>query len=155
STLTPILSTVSTLLSVAQAFYTSTTDPYKSLVTGLLSQAQAFNNDLFGTGVFNLSVTADNRQGRIRYDSFGMPLMTLQEAILAAVDSFSDTGDTFRPQFSLSANVVAVGFLATAPSPDQFKALLDSLLSILDLPDWSNFRLRIKRIQAAPTTAPV
>lgn len=136
STLTPILTSVANLLSAAQVFYTTTLDPYSSLVTSLINQAENLNNDFFATGVYDLSVTPFSRSGVTRYDSFGFPLMTPKEAILSAVESFDDLGDSQRPQFSNSAQVSAIGLLASAPSPDAFISIVENLTSILQLEDW-------------------
>lgn len=149
STLTPLLSAAHALVEVAQVFFNPTSSPYAALVTSLLAELQAFNNDLFGTGIYYLSVTAntvENTGTTVKHDTLGIPLLTPNQAIEAAINSFYDTCDTNRPQLSQYAEVCAVALMATAPGAGQFLALIQGLLAIFALPDWLDFSLRLNRI---------
>jgi hypothetical protein len=145
SSITPVLHAASTLLTAAEVFFSPTTNLYAAFVTGLLTEAQNFNNDLFDTGVYQLTVSGDTIGGVVKYDSFGIPLLTPGQAIQAAISSLSDLGDVNRPQFNNTAEVTAIGFMATAPSPDQFITLINNLLNIMNLQDWLNFSVKFTR----------
>lgn len=136
SVIEPLLSAIKTLLQVAEAFYHGVLDPLAATVQALLTEAQNFITDFFGTGVFSLVVDAVNRPGIVKYDSLGIPLMTPGQAIFTAIDSLDDLGDINRPQFSVDASIVGLGFMATAPSPDQFLALIALLRRIFTIPEW-------------------
>lgn len=156
SSLSPLLSAAQALVEVAQAFFNPTTSPYAALVNTLLTELQAFNNDLFATGVYYLSVTANTatNSGRIvQHDPLGIPLLTPEGAIEAAINSLYDQCDVNRPQFSEYAEVCAIGLMATAPSAGQFLALIEALIAIFQLPDWLDFSVRLKRI-LTPICAP-
>jgi len=151
STISPILSSLSALVSAASALYVSTLDPYKTLVTSALTEAQNLNNNFFNTGVYYLTVTGDKIGGKVKYDQYGIPLLTPAQAIDAVVASFDDTADFYRPQFNVSAQVSMVGFLATAPNKDQFIAMLNSFISVINLPDWVLLKDRIERRSSTAT----
>lgn len=136
SALNPLLETIKTLLQIAQAFYSGVLDPLAALAQDLLTEAENIVNDFFGTGVYMLNVDAVNRSGIVKYDSIGLPLLTPGQAISLAIDSLDDTGDIARPQFSNSANICAFGLMATAPSVDQFLALIQQLRNLFTMPDW-------------------
>lgn len=154
STLSPLLAAAADLVSIAQAFFNPTSNPYAALVNSLITQAEDFNNDLFATGVYELTVDGDTIGGRVKYDSFGIPLLTPGQAITAAISSLSDICDTARPQFSNEAEVTAIGFLATAPSPGEFLALINGLLAIFNLPTWANYQVRFNRRMSPPSCQP-
>lgn len=154
STLSPLLSAAAAAVSAAQAFFSPTTNPYSALVDSLLAEAQDFNNDLFSTGVYYLSVHGNNVATANRRDILGIPLLTPGQAITAAIHSFEDTCDEARPQFSDSAQVSAIGILVTAPSLDQFLALIEALLNVINLNDWLSFFTQIKRIGSPPACQP-
>src|SRR5271154_5548535 len=123
SALSPLLSAASAAVEAAQIFFNPTTSPYAAIVTALIAELEAFNNDLFATGVYYLSVTGDtalNLGIPVKHDSLGIPLLTPKQAIQAAINSFNDTCDTNRPQFSQYAEITAFGIMATSPAPEQF-----------------------------------
>jgi hypothetical protein len=156
STVNPLLTAATAAVNAASLFFNPTTNPYSALATGLLTEAQVLNNDIFSTGIYELFVSGDNVSGITAHDQFGIPLLTPRQAINAAIGSFNDLGDANRPQFSINAEVCALGLLATAPSSAQFLTLVNGLLNIFNIPDLSNFAVTIKRrstpavLQAVP-----
>ena len=151
STLSAGLSAVSSLLSVAEVFFNSTTNPYESLTSGVLGELQGLNNNLFGTGVYALTVTGYDIGGPIQYDVTGIPKLTPGQAIGAAIASLDDAGDSARPQFTDSGDICAIGFLVSTPSVDQFIALAQQLLAIFDIPD---FQILLERVISQSSPAP-
>lgn len=85
------------------------------------------------------------------FDSFGIPILTPRECILRAVDSFDDLGDDQRPQLSDAANVAAIGFMATAPGLDQFKALIEAFLAVFEIPEWRFVLARLNEVSDVST----
>lgn len=151
SALIPLLATAHTAVEAAQLFFTPTSNPYASLVTALLAEVQNFNNDLFGTGIYFLEVNGQTTAGIAKYDQAGIPLLTPGNAILTAINSFDDTCDTNRPQFSVQAEVCATGVLATAPSVGEFIGLIQALLAIFSLPAWQSLLTTLLRIHTQVT----
>jgi hypothetical protein len=90
---------------------------------------------------------------QIGVDSFGIPKLSPRQAILAAVESLDDLGDPNRPQFSDNAQVCALGIMATAPGLDQFKALIELLLQVFEIPEWRIALLKFNEVSTTGTTA--
>jgi len=152
TTLSPILSVVSSLLTVAKFIYGGSFDLFKKLVGGLIGELEDLINDLFGTGMFMLVVQPFDAEGKLTYDSEGIPIITPAQAIKTAQDSFDDLGDENRPIFSDDAVVVGFGFLITAPDLPTFKYTLDSVLNIFDIPQ---LRFTLKKFEETePTPKP-
>ena len=113
--ISPILSTTSALLDIAKAFIIGTIDPLQAALLKAIEGLEETLNDIFGSGMFTLTVNPFRLEGVRQFDDFGTPLMTPADIINEMVQSFDDLGDGNRPQFSESAEVVAFGLIATAP----------------------------------------
>lgn len=169
SAVSPILDTAISALEAASAFIGSDEDPIQSIALVLLQELQNFNNDLFGTGVFNLVVNPFNLLGENdpmsiaenqalapylpnfnktfgvrKRDQFGWPLVSPGKIIDIMQQSFDDDGDVNRPQFSESAEVCAFGFLITAPSLESLRPLMESLQAVMDLKQFENILKKLK-----------
>jgi hypothetical protein len=159
SVLDPILTVAETALELAKVFLHATTDPAAALFDAIVSELETLINDFFGTGVFVLEVNPFNVSAASvlvpgltnttapligRHDDFGIPLMTPSEAISHMINSFDDTGDTERPQFSNQASTVAFGFMLTAPDIAGFLALIEAFLAVFN---WPGFDIMKKKIQ--------
>jgi hypothetical protein len=91
----------------------------------------------------------------VGYNPLGIPVLSPRNAILAAIQSFDDLGDTNRPIFSDSAEVACIGFMATAPSLDQFLAIMRSFLAVFEVPDWRLALTKYEEIQNPSAVASV
>jgi hypothetical protein len=95
-----------------------------------------------------------------KFDNFGIPLMTPSQCVNHMIASLDDTGDPMRPVFSDTAQVSALGFIVTAPDIEQFVALAEPLLAILEIDQLADllneFLRRSNRTTAEPSggTAP-
>jgi hypothetical protein len=148
STFGPIISTlgiISDALNIIKLYANPSTDPFAMLVSAAFDELEAVVNNAFGTGVYFLHVTPFNVYGNKNHDTSGMPILYPQQAIQAAISSFDDIGDQDRPQFSNSANVAAIGFMATATSVPDFTDLIEAMLKVFHIPEWELVATRAKR----------
>ena len=141
-----VLNVASTLLGVARAFVGSTTDPFSSAYGAAVSQFDSLNNDLFGSGVFQLTINQFDIPGRRAKDDFGVPVMKPREALSLAIQSFDDLGDPNRPQFTDQATVSAYGFLLTAPTPQGLLQMIEELTAVFAIPDFKVLRERYSEV---------
>jgi len=97
---------------------------------------------------------AYNKKNRARsFDQVtGLPILSANDAILAAIESFDDKGDAARPQFSNSANVCAFGILFTVPTIQQLIDILEAMSDVFKIPE---FEFALKKIKRFKTTAQV
>lgn len=155
SSLQTVVDILDAALKAAQVFATPTADPTSALITALQDELEDIVNDTFGTGFFQLIVTPYTVENP-RYDTFGIPLLTPGEVITTMSTSFDDAGDSRRPQFSDSANVTGFGIIATAPDATQLLTAVNGLLSVLNLKEFQNLKLRLDRaVLAESGTTPV
>ena len=167
------LDTAQAALDVAKAFVTTSANPTTALALALIDELENLNNDIFGTGVFQLVVQPFDASARktiprigeipgfnaadtlieieqagstLPANFLGVPSLTPERTIRLITQSFDDEGDAQRPQFSDSASVTAFGFLVTAPDADEFASLLESLRAVFDLGPFERLLERLKRV---------
>lgn len=152
-TMSSVLQVASTLLGVASALYKANQDPFAAGFNSVLQQVQNLNNDLFASGVYQLTINQFDVPGVRPVDDFGIPLLTPREALQMAINSFDDLADPNRPQFSNSATVSGFGFLATSATPDGLMALIQDILRVFGIPDWQVLLRRYQEATQLPTPA--
>lgn len=139
-----VVGTAASLVDAASAFYGSTADPAASLVTSLVDEIATLVDDTFGTGVYMLVATPYN-VGPLPPGLAGVPRLTPRTCITRMVASFDDQGDDDRPQFSDSANVAALGIMATAADATALITAVEALASLIDIPDLHRMIERARR----------
>jgi hypothetical protein len=154
-TMGAVLGVAQSLLGVASAFVATKVDPFASAFQSIISELEKLNNDLFGTGVYFLTINQLDVPGARRQDDFGIPMLYPREALQMAIESFDDLGDVNRPQFSNQANVCAFGMLATAPSLVGLIDLINALLNVFNISDWDLVKKRMQRASEPPAVASV
>ena len=151
--LTTVVDTLKAAVLVAKAFVTTNIDPYSVLALAIIAELEALIDDFFASG-FSMLVITPNDIENGSFDAFGIPTMTPKRALDEAVKSFDDAGDTRRPQFSDSAQVVGFGMLVTAVSIDELVDKLKGLQSLLNLNGIDFYLNQAERAKATPP-APV
>jgi len=136
SFLTNVVSTISAAIDLVKNFVTGVVDRFKPIVGTIIDELENIENDLYATGCYALVITPWNVSGEKKYDTLGIPVLTVQSAINEAIKSFDDKGDENRPQFSDEANVAAFGILVTAPNLDNFIDLLKRVIQVFYVFDW-------------------
>lgn len=147
-----VLGAAAGLLQVAAAFITGTSDPFKAAYASVIDELEDLLNDLFGAGVFSLTINQFDVPGRRPKDDFGIPLLLPREALQLAIASFDDLADENRPQFSDSAEVAAFGFLANAPSVEGLLDLIKALVAVFSIPDFNLLQRRLQDAIEPPVT---
>jgi hypothetical protein len=153
NTLAGALALASAALDVAKLFVQENIDPFAAAFQEVINQLEDLNNDLFGTGVYLLTINQLDVPGARRQDDFGVPMLFPREALRMAMESFDDPGDPNRPQFSNSAQVCAFGFLATAPSIVGLIDLINALLNVFNIFEWELIKNRLQRATLTPSPA--
>lgn len=164
-----LLDIASKSLEVAQLFFSTTGNPTTALALALIDELEALNNDIFGTGVFQLitqpfeiaeklnipgvgspSVFDSEAKlievsgGTLAPNDFGVPQLTPSKNIDKILQSFDDAGDVNRPIFSDNSEVCAFGFLLSAPDIDGFNNVLESLSGVWDFGEFARLLEKLK-----------
>lgn len=139
----------------AKTAYASKADPLASAFKTVVEATQNTLNDTFGTGVFMLTINQFDVPGARRVDEFGVPLLFPREALQMAIESFDDTADPLRPQFSADAMVCAYGFIATAPTIAGVVSLIDELLRVFNISEWELIKTRYRNATLPPAAASI
>ena len=167
-----LLDVASSALDAAKIFFSAAGNPTTALANSLITELENLNNDIFGTGVFQIVVqpfeltvrepipgigtasTIDTESRLLEIaqtgatlapDAFGITRLTPVKNIQKIVDSFDDVGDVERPQFSDSAEVCAFGMMVTSPTVNGFNQILESLLGVWDMGDLRRLLDRMNR----------
>jgi hypothetical protein len=81
----------------------------------------------------NMRAKVTEKRESWQFDQFGIPLMTPSQCVNHMISSFDDSNDPKRPIFSADAEVAAFGVIVSAPDVNDFIALAQPLLDVLDL----------------------
>lgn len=141
-------------VAVASSAHAAKADPLAAAFSTVVQSLQNLLNDTFGAGVFVLVVNQFDVPGVRPVDNFGIPILYPREALQMAMESFDDTADANRPQFSDDAQVTAYGFMATASSVAGIITLIDELLRVFNIAEWNliNQRFRNAILPPSPTS---
>ena len=176
-----LLDLASSALEVAKIFFATQASPTTALANALIDEVQNLNNDIFGSGVFQLvvqpfeinkkfGVPLIGQAGPIDTETklfglqqtgtilpsndFGIPSLTPSRVIDKIVQSFDDQGDLERPQFSNNASVAAFGFMVSAPDVNGFVSLLEGLQAVWDFGAFSRLLNQMKQKANFPSGFP-
>jgi len=140
-------------MDAAKVLYTAGGDPYRAVVENVLDTIQNFVNDTFNAGVHQIIVTPEGVVRPAGYDPIsklyyrsttkgdvkGNKLLNPKEIIANLQQSLYDLGDEDRPQFSDDAQIVALGFMVTAPDFGKLIPLVEGLLAVFEISELRNW----------------
>lgn len=146
SSIDAVLGTIKSLLEAAKIFFLSASDQFKAFAGPIIAELEDLIDNLFGTGLYMLSVTPFSVARKSGYDPFGFPLLTPRDAIANAIASLDDEGDENRPDFGSGGIVSLLGLMISVPDPQQFYEALKKLVEIFDIGELQELVFRIENL---------
>ena len=137
ATIADAAETIATGLEAIAALIVDITDPLRVIIDAAILALKNLVNDIYGTGLYGYHNKTGFGWPRLRSGRMGESYPSGWSGWRSKwVESFADEGDDERPDFSDTAEVSALLFIAGTPSLDTLPALLAALGRLLGIKAW-------------------